>query len=145
MTGAHVTPEQRNYVEKLVGSIGHNLGPAFDDNADAISKHVEQHHGLRAEATRIRVMVDMLRSHRAGEHLLPPKTAGYVRVGVSIVIALTMGPSMVIVPIPSILLDAVVVGFTIAALHVEIKQYVDWRSTRDPSYLLIKQELFGAH
>jgi hypothetical protein len=32
----------------------------------------------------------------------------------------------------------------VAALRGEIEEYVDWRTARDPSYLLIKQELYGA-
>ena len=32
----------------------------------------------------------------------------------------------------------------IAALRGEIEEYLDWRTARDPSYLSIKQELYGA-
>jgi len=32
----------------------------------------------------------------------------------------------------------------IAALRGKIEEYLDWRTARDPSYLSIKQELYGA-
>jgi hypothetical protein len=38
---------------------------------------------------------------------------------------------------------AVVVGFTIAAVHGNIQQYVIWRSAHDPSYGPIKRQLYG--
>ncbi len=56
MANASITTEQRERLEKFVAGIGHNQGPALDAHVESISKHVAQLHGLRAEATRIRVI-----------------------------------------------------------------------------------------
>jgi hypothetical protein len=105
-------------------------------------KNVARHHQLRAEATNIRVMLDMMRSHLSGEHLLSEKTSAYIFGGLALVGTMT-GLAIAAQPISILLLDAVVVSFTIAALHAEIQEYVIWRSTRDPSYEPIKRELYG--
>ncbi len=91
---------------------------------------------------RIRVMLDMMRSHLKGEYLLPEKTAAFVFGGAAIVAAITTGFAMVTQPVPAVLLDGVVVAFVVAALRGDMEQYVHWRSARDPSYAKLKNKLF---
>ena len=87
-------------------------------------------------------MLDMLRSEIAGEYELPATTTGYVSAGLLLVAAIT-GVGIVTQPFSAFLLDAPVVACVIATLRGEIEEYVDWRTARDPSYLSIKQELYG--
>lgn len=63
---------------------------------------------------------------------------------VGILATITTGTAIVMFPVPAILLDVVVVSFIIAGLRDEIIDYVNWRSACDPSYKLIKEELFKA-
>lgn len=142
MTGlAGLTPEQKEHLDKHVAGIGHNQGPALVAHADEILAKVAKHHRLKSEATRIRVMVDMLRSHVAGEHLLPTTTAAYASFGVALVAGIT-GAAIAAFPVATLLLDAPVVAAVIAALGGEMQAYVDWRAERDPSYQAIKRELY---
>jgi hypothetical protein len=89
------------------------------------------------------VILDLTRSHLHGEHLLSKAATANAFGLVAILATISSGPAMVTMPVPAILLDAVVVSFLIAALHGEIREYVDWRSARDPAYKPIKQKLFG--
>ncbi len=144
MPDTSITTEQKQHLEKFVAGIGHNQGPALEAHADALQEHVSRHHGLKAQATSIRVMLDMMRSHLKGEYLLPETTAAYVFGGAAIVGAITTGLTMVTQPVPAVLLDGVVIGFVVAALRGDMEQYVSWRAARDPAYKDIKNELFGA-
>jgi hypothetical protein len=138
---AGLTAEQHDHLDKHVAGIGHNQGPTLVAHADEILANVAQHHHLRTEATRIRVLVDMLRSHIAGEHLLPALTAGYVIAGVALVAGIT-GVGIAATPVAALLLDTPVVIVIIAALGGEMEEYVDWRAAHDPSYKVIKGELY---
>jgi len=135
-----LTAEQKADLDTHVAGIGHNLGPTLDDHAETIQEKVSQHSKLRAEATNIRVMFDMMRSHLSGEYLLPETTSAYVFGGLALVATMT-GLGIVAQPVPILLLDSVVVSFTIAAIRGDIRQYVIWRSARDPSYGPIRREL----
>jgi hypothetical protein len=138
-----LSAEQQAHLDTHVAGIGHNQGPALLDHADTILERAHGHHRLRAEAAGIRVMLDMLRSHVAGEYVLPTSTAAYVAAGLSLVGVIT-GVAVVTQPFSTLLLDAVVVGFIVAALHGEMEAYVDWRAARDPSYAAVKAELAEA-
>jgi hypothetical protein len=143
MPMSNLTPEQKALLDEHVAGIGHNQGPIFVERAEHILENVARHHVLKGEATRIRVMLDMLESHYSGERLLPSETVGFAIVGLGLVCAITAS-SIVVSPIPTLLLDAPVAACVIAALHGEIDGYVDWRSARDPAYETIKRELSGA-
>jgi hypothetical protein len=143
MAKADLTAEQRDHLERHVASIGHNQGPALMEHSERIVEHAARHHRLKAELAGIRAMLDMLRSEIAGEYELPATTTRYVSAGLVLVAAIT-GVGIVTQPFSALLVDAPVVACVIAALRGEIEEYVDWRSARDPSYLLIKQELYGA-
>jgi hypothetical protein len=136
-----LTAEQHERLDQHVAGIGHNQGPTLVAHADDILANVAKHHHLRSEATRIRVLLDMLRSHLAGEHLLPTGTAVYVAAGVALVAAIT-GVGIAATPVAALLLDAPVALTIIAALGGEMEEYVDWRAAHDPSYQLIKGELY---
>jgi hypothetical protein len=142
MEQPNLTTEQKAHLDTHLAGIGHNLGPKLEQQAEAVQEQVSQHSKLRAEATKIRVMFDMMRSHLSGEYLLPETTSAYVFGGLALVATMT-GLAVVAQPIPVLLLDSVVVSFTIAAIHGDIQQYVIWRSARDPSYDPIKRELCG--
>lgn len=137
---AQVTPEQAQHLETHAAGIGHNLGPALDEHAEVIQEKVAQHPELKRYATEIRVMFDMMRSHLSGEYLLPPKTRAYVFGGLALVAAMTT-VGIVTEPIPILLLDATVLGFTTAAIHGDIQQYIDWRAPRDPAYKEVRRAL----
>jgi hypothetical protein len=143
MAKADVTPEQRDHLERHVAGIGHNQGPVLLQHSDRIVEHAARHHRLKAELTGIRVMLDMLRSEIAGEYELPATTIGYVSAGLLLTAAIS-GVGIATQPLSALLLDAPVVACIIATLRGEIEEYVDWRIARDPSYLPIKQELYGA-
>ena len=142
MTNPDLTAEQKELLERHVAGIGHNLGPRLNEQADEIQKRVAGHHRLRAEATTIRVMLDMMRAHLSGEYLLPQRVSAYVASGLVLVCAIT-GISIAAEPVGAILLDAVVIGFIITTLRGEIQKYVDWRCMRDPSYAAVRRELDG--
>ena len=142
MAKADLTAEQRDHLERHVAGIGHNQGPALLEHTEEIIEPA-RHHRLKAELTGIRVMLDMLRSEITGEYELPATTTRYVTAGVVLVAAIT-GVGIATQPFSALLLDAPVVACIIAALRGEIEEYVDWRGARDPSYLTIKQELYGA-
>jgi hypothetical protein len=142
MAKPQVTPEQAEQLETQAAAIGHNLGPALDEHAEAIQAKVAQHHELKAYATEIRVMFDMMRSHLSGDYLLPEKTRVYVFGGVALVAVMTT-VGIVTAPISTVLLDTTVIAFTTAALHGDIQQYVDWRAPRDPSYQEVRRALAG--
>jgi hypothetical protein len=137
-----LTPEQKSTLEKHVATIGHNQGPALVARSDEIVGHVAKHHLLKHEATRIRVMLDMLRSHLSGQHLLPTTTVSYASMGIILATGIT-GLGVVDHPVEALLLDVPVLATTIAALGGEMEGYVDWRAERDPAYKAIKQELYG--
>lgn len=143
MVQVDLTSEQRDHLERHVAGIGHNQGPALLEHSERIVEHAARHHRLKAELTGIRVMLDMLRSEIAGEYELPATTTGYVSAGILLVAAIT-GVGIATQPFSALLLDAPVVACIIAALRGEIEEYVDWRIAHDPSYLPIKQELYGA-
>jgi len=143
MAKADLTAEQRDHLERHVAGIGHNQGPALLEHSERIVDHVARHHRLKAELTGIRVMMDMLRSEITGEYRLPATTTSYVTAGLVLVAAIT-GVGIATQPFSTLLVDAPVVACIIAALRGEIEEYVDWRTASDPSYLLIKQELYGA-
>jgi hypothetical protein len=138
---AGLTAEQHDHLDKHVAGIGHNQGPTLVAHTDEILANVADHHLLRTEATRIRVLLDMLRSHLAGEHLLPTLTAGYVFGGVTLIAGIT-GVGIAATPVAALLLDTPVVIAIIAALGGEMEEYVDWRAAHDSSYELIKGELY---
>ena len=143
MAKGELTAEQRDHLEQHVAGIGHNQGPALLEHSEKIIEHAARHHRLKAELTGIRVMLDMLRSEIAGEYELPATTTGYVSAGLLLVAAIT-GVGIATQPFSALLLDAPVVACLIAALRGEIEGYVDWCTARDPTYLSIKQELYGA-
>jgi len=143
MAKAELTVEQRDHLEQHVAGIGHNQGPALLEHSEKIIEHAARHHRLKAELTGIRVMLDMLRSEIAGEYELPATTTGYVSAGLLLVAGIT-GVGIVTQPFSALLLDAPVIACIIAALRGEVEEYADWRTARDPSYLSIKQELYGA-
>lgn len=138
-----LTSEQTAKLQEHVAGIGHNQPPVAIEHADEILAHVAKHHRLKDEATRIRVMLDMLRSHITGEHPLPNMTAGYVFIGV-ILAGSIAGFGIATAPLATILIDTPVVAAIIAALGGEMEDYVDWRAARDPAYVAIKEELYGA-
>jgi len=138
-----ITREQKEELDKHIAGIGHNQGPALLAHADEIQKQVAKHHHLRTEATRIRVLFDMLRSHVEGEYLMPTNSTGYVVAGIGLVATMTGAAIATRQPIAALLLDAPVIAATIAALGGEIEEYVRWRASRDPSYRAIQQELYG--
>jgi hypothetical protein len=140
MVKLQLTAEQAEQLENRAAVIGHNLGPSLDERASEIQGKVAQHHELKHLATEIRVMFDMMRSHISGERLLSKTTSAYVFGGVALVAAMTT-VGIVVEPIPTLLLDAVVVGFTAAALHGDMQEYADWRAARDPSYQEIRRAL----
>jgi hypothetical protein len=143
MAKADLTTEQQAHLDKHIAAIGHNQGPALLEHAETIIERAGQHHRLKAELTGIRVMADMMRSEVAGEYKLPATTVGYVSAGLLLVAAIT-GVGIVTQPFSVLLLDAPVVATIIATLHGEIEGYVAWRVARDPSYMAVKQELFGS-
>ena len=142
MEQPNLTAEQKAHLDTHLAGIGHNLGPKLEEHAEAVQEQVSRHDKLRAEATNIRVMFDMMRSHLSGEYLLPETTSAYVFGGLALVATMT-GLGIVAQPVPVLLLDSVVVSFTIAAIHGDIQQYVIWRSARDPSYGPIRRQLCG--
>lgn len=137
-----LTTEQQDHLDKHIAGIGHNQGPILVEHADEILMNVAKHPHLKKEAARIRVMLDMLRSHVVGEHLLPTLTAGYVFAGVALLAVITGVGIMTVAPVSTLLLDAPVVAAIIAALGGEMEEYVDWRAARDPSYESVKRELY---
>ena len=143
MAKAELSVEQRDHLEQHVAGIGHNQGPVLLEHSEKIIEHAARHHRLKAELTGIRVMLDMLRSEIAGEYELPATTTGYVSAGLLLVAGIT-GVGIVTQPFSALLIDAPVIACIIAALRGEIEEYVDWRTARDPSYLSIKQQLYGA-
>jgi hypothetical protein len=143
MAKPELTAEQRDHLERHVAGFGHNQGPALLEHSEKIVEHAAHHHRLSAELTGIRVMLDMLRSEIAGEYELPATTIRYISAGLLLVAAIA-GVGIATQPFSALLLDAPVVACIIAALRGEIEEYVDWRTARDPSYLAIKQELYGA-
>jgi len=144
MAKAGLTTEQQDHLEQHIAAIGHNQGPALLEHAEKIIEHAGQHPRLKAEVTGIRVMVDMMRSEVAGEYKLPATTVGYISAGLLLVGAMTGVGFVTAQPIATLLLDAPVVATIIATLHGEIEGYVAWRVARDPSYIAVKQELFGS-
>jgi hypothetical protein len=142
MAKPQVTPEQAAQLETHAAAIGHNLGPSLDEHADAIQAKVAEHHELKHYATEIRIMLDMMRSHLSGEYLLPEKTRAYVFGGLALVAVMTT-VGIITEPFPTLLLDATVLGFTTAALHGDIQQYVDWRAAREASYQEVRRALAG--
>jgi hypothetical protein len=143
MAQSSPTREQEEALGKHVAGIGHNLGPALDERAEALKAAAAEHPELQKFATHIRVMLDMLRSHLKGEHLMSHQTSGYVFGGLALVAAMT-SVGIAVQPIPILLMDAVVIGFTVAALDGEIREYVDWRCALDPSYTAVRRELYGS-
>jgi len=143
MAESTITREQKEELDKHVAGIGHNQGPALLAQADEIQRQVAKHHHLRTEATRIRVLFGMLRSHVEGEHLMPTSSTSYVIAGIGLVATMTGAAIATRQPIAALLLDAPVIATTIAALSGEMRDYVNWRASRDPSYEAMKQELYG--
>jgi hypothetical protein len=141
MPNTELSHEQHEHLHRHIIGFGHNQGPALIEHADTVLERATQHHRLHAELTGIRVMFDMMRSHVAGEYVLPPTTAAYVASGLTI-IGLITGVSITTQPISALLLDTAVVGFIVATLHGEIQGYVDWRAARDPSYGEFGKKLF---
>jgi hypothetical protein len=137
-----LTPEQKTSLDKQVASIGHNQGPALVARTDEIVGHVAKHHLLGREATRVRVMLDMLGSHLKGEHLLPVKTAQYATAGIVLATAIA-GLQLADHPVETLLLDLPVLSAVFAAIGGEMQSYVYWRAEHDPSYATIKAELYG--
>jgi hypothetical protein len=138
-----ITREQKEELDKHIGGIGHNQGPALLAHAEEIQRQVAKHHHLRTEATRIRVLFDMLRSHVDREYPMPTGTTSYVIAGIGLVATMTGAAVATRQPIAALLLDAPVIATTIEALGGEMQEYVNWRAARDPSYQAIKQELYG--
>ena len=95
MEQPNLTAEQKAHLDTHVAGIGHNLGPTLE----TIQEKVSQHSKLRAEATNIRVMFDMMRSHLSGEYLLPETTSAYVFGGLALVATMT-GLAIVAQPVP---------------------------------------------
>jgi hypothetical protein len=102
---------------------------------------ISEHSHLKKRAARTGVILDMVRSHVAGEHLLPTLTAGYVTVGAAIVAGIA-GVGVTTASVATLLLGAVVVVTIIAALAGEMEEYVDWRAAHDPAYERVRRELY---
>jgi hypothetical protein len=137
-----LTAEQAEHFEKHIAGIGHNLWPTLQEHADEIQAKAAEHNQLKAYATEIRVMFDMMRSHLSGERLLPDTTLAFVFGGLSLVAVMTT-VGVVTAPISTLLLDGVVLAFTTASIHGDIQEYIDWRAPRDPSYQEVRRELAG--
>jgi hypothetical protein len=142
MAQSSLTREQESALTEHVAGIGHNLGPALGEHAEAIHAGAARHPHLQEVATHVRVMLDMVRSHLSGEHPMSKETSAYVFGGLALVATMT-GIGVVAQPVSILLLDSVVVGFTVAALDGEIRAYVDWRCMVDPSYDAVRRELYG--
>lgn len=70
MAKTKITTEQRESLNKFIAGIGHNQGPVLEPYINSIPKHLAKHRDPSAEPMRIRVILDLMRSHLAGDYLL---------------------------------------------------------------------------